>query len=1662
MAQESKPKSGGGAATTAGTTFQEDVACYFATLILAEANAEPALALPATTRLLDIVAESAQPVDDLIIRTSEGGVVLVQTKTSLSLSDKEDSDLASAFDQFVRQSIAGVEIADQTCRPLDARDRLTLAVGQRAPGTISNDLLDLLDKIRSVPDASRLADATTRLNDSEQKTLSVIRTLVQRSWSKQHSNATPSVEDELAILHSVYVLPFNFAPDGPSRVRAHDLLRSVVPDPDRSGDAWRALIEICRAFGPRRTGGDLEYFRKELERRGLALKAPRSFQADIDSLRTYTTSRIRYIERLAQLKLDDTSLKIKRPVVQALLDFATDDHCAVVGEPGAGKSGCLHDLVGVLSQKHDVVLLTADMVKASSPTELASDLRLAPPHGLVDVLAAWSGEATAFLVVDALDAARARMSLHVLCDILREVTERAPRWRIVASIREYDLRSSPEVQELFEGEPHEQYADPRFPDVRHLSIKSLTKDELDQLRPNAPRLAATFDAASASLSNLLLNPFNLSLLCKLLDQHVGQSELNAVQTQVDLLDLYWTRRAERTDDQATAAERRAVLAAAVGLMVADRELHVASSELDRLLLPAKGQHAVFSDGVLVHVSLPPSEGTESIGFAHNILFDYAVHRLWLDGMSDATIKRLSTPTNHDLLLALRPSIVMTFERLWYRSPDRKPFWDRCVALSSSREMHLVGKIIAPGVAAQEFKVTLDFEPLISQIDAPQSVLGDVLQFTVQAAVSQLEGDAARYPVVGPHAPDWMVLAERLCTRLDLHAWEVRSLLLAALRSNERLTEVQARHANAAAIACVRSGLAKGGNARLVRPALEMAIVTIAANPRQTVEAVRLVLTPEAISVGGHEWLHSVGENITLIAEYDEQLTLDFVDIAFTVSGSRDDQVPMGGRLLPMSMNKHDLLAMARHDLDKAFSRILQSNARLGTRMLIHVMTKAIEEENKRYLEPQSTFTFAFLGGEAIMRPDASHIWTAGDHNRHEDWFKVLTAFKRRLIELGEQGNAEELTTILLILRDECSRAIVWSAVLDSAAHSPSGLVQRVYELLASPSILGQIDTRKAAGDAIAKGFEFLDTAQRSAVEEAILQIPSETKEELKDYATHRRNRMLGCIPRDLIASPELQAIRDELDKAGGPPPNVPDFSISTSWGGDDQHWWLRHQGVKPEKVENRELIDLSKQLKESAKTNASKPLTVEFVAGQLPLLKAVEAAIERGRTTGAEQPLIDQVDAELIDACEHLAAAQGLKRTDEVASFIRKTLLAASASKRPEYDPKDDAQWDKGSAGWGSPSPRIDAAMGLMRLASSPDLFDDEIRQALELLAKDRVPAVRYQVLCHAGMLYRTAPALMWSGIEHCCLHEPRAGIVDHVCSNVLLRLPTTDFGRLRPLIDALSKRTRETETFDDVRRACAVFYTRASLWDGDEGASNFIADLSHRPFDRPDEANKVIDLCRGLLNIEENEQAPKRPTDVRKWAVEFLSTTVRSLRLQAEALHKKNAGKKWPEEDANQLRTIHILAHNVATEFHIGTGASRIDPSGEDDPRLPVTTAQERRVLLEECDSLFAELSDIPFVEAAYDVLQTLEFFIDAAPRKVLLWVASLVRRAEADGVQYESMAADLAVRIVERYLAEYGPLFRDDSDAREALLDVLGVFLKVGWPSATRLTHRLGEVFR
>jgi hypothetical protein len=79
-----------------------------------------------------------------------------------------------------------------------------------------------------------------------------------------------------------------------------------------------------------------------------------------------------------------------------------------------------------------------------------------------------------------------------------------------------------------------------------------------------------------------------------------------------------------------------------------------------------------------------------------------------------------------------------------------------------------------------------------------------------------------------------------------------------------------------------------------------------------------------------------------------------------------------------------------------------------------------------------------------------------------------------------------------------------------------------------------------------------------------------------------------------------------------------------------------------------------------------------------------------------------------------------------------------------------------------------------------------------------------------------------------------------------------------------------------------------------------------------------------------------------------------------------------------------------------------------------------------------------------------------------VFLRIGRIVRASQSGGYQYESLAADLIVRFIECFLAEYRHILRENEECRNVLIEILDTFVQAGWSSARRLTYRMEEIFR
>lgn len=625
-----------------------------------------------------ILFETPASVDDLLVET-DTGEVYIQAKRTLSLSAEEVSELASVAEQFVGQFRAGIREAGFR-RDLDpARDRLVLAVSEDAPATIRRDLMEVLDRGRTgaatgLP--AKLADAQKTFSDH-----------VDREW-RSATGADITDAERAAVLRVCSVAVIGDA----QRQIVDDACRDVVA----TASDERTLGELLDRWGAdasaRGTGGDAAAIRLAVSG-GVRLREPPSYARDVARLAEHSASVVRRLERFTSLATPEGRLHIARPVATTVAAAAREASLVVTGDPGAGKSAVLHDVAGELGGSGPVVVLT---VEATAVSLEALRLDLGLEHGLIDVLRNVPGERPAYLVLDALDAVRGGPAEATYKRLVEEVLE-LPGWRVVASVRTFDLKLGRHWKSLFAGRPVDaSRADPSFPNVRHVHVALLDEFESADIAARSASLAPAIRAGGEKMAALARNPFNLALVGDLLTDGIDASALAAVSTRGELLERYWDVRISDLGLPATVA-----LAGVVRRMVDDRTVEVPETRIDMAAAPTVQE--LERVGVLV------TEATRRIGFRHHILFDYAVARLLLLPDDDQALPRLSKALGAGLLIA--PSLGYWLEVV-KRTRPAGAFWALVARLTGAPDIDPIVRVEIARLAVESVGPTEHLGALI--------------------------------------------------------------------------------------------------------------------------------------------------------------------------------------------------------------------------------------------------------------------------------------------------------------------------------------------------------------------------------------------------------------------------------------------------------------------------------------------------------------------------------------------------------------------------------------------------------------------------------------------------------------------------------------------------------------------------------------------------------------------------------------------------------------------------------------------------------------------------------------------------------------------------------------------------------------------------------------
>lgn len=1670
----------GGAAAIGGFSFQSTLAAWASCGVLAEQAASSRWELAAGVYYEFIKCEAEQPLDDLMIGTSNGGHVFLQVTTNITCSNATDSKLASALEQCVRQFHAYHSIGDESWeRPLEPhRDRLVIATDSDAPQWLKTRMPVVLGRFRQDDSIPSLIDAATSQQD--RNTATVIQNHVVRVWQAE-KGATPS-SDQLRKFFSLLRLnAFDLSTTGVDRIAAMDTLRqAVLIDPAGAETTFTLLMQYCTELATQRTGATRPELQRYLQKQSppIHLNVPISFARDIDRVKSKSRRTAEQLADLAIIRVrdDQEPIKITRLAVETLSRAIIGEckKCLVVGEPGAGKSGVVHDLVNELvSQKRDVVYLAADHLAASNEEQHQSEWQL--DHTLYKVLQNWPGHEPAYLVIDALDAARSEVSAKFLRDLLQQIIHLECRWRVVVSIRKFDLRYGHALQELFAGEPiGPPRPDPEFATLRHLNVVVLRDDELEQVAHQSTELATLLTNArgvpDSALLDLLRNPFNLRLAASLIACGIPIDELTPLSSQIELLERYWAERVLYNDPECHAREE-------VCRLLCEDMAQAKSLQADASVIPSSSSAALQQlkrHGVLIEWQVTPlSEPDRNVlAFAHNVLFDFAVARALFRGTGDKVKNRMVAEPG--IVLALQPSFSLHYQHLWRVDPTRRQFWSAVLGLQTS-DIPKVGQLIGPAVCIDVATDSTDLKPLIAALDDATD------QAAAESVIAHMAGAllAKEVKLVGDNPGPWCEWLRDVSDRLsDRTAGSVRAVLIGPTRAadhragaDSEMTPTQGRLINHASRRLFEFALATPASKSWLLPNAVIGVCrTFRWNTAQSTPLLEMLLDADDIRKGQLDGLRNLVNEISALIEYTPELVAQTYRTVFAAEEPPDEQRPMWeSQIVPLVTSVRQDFQMLHYGLGEAFGEFLKVNPAVAIPVLCDVVERYAARRH-RYGNEAGTHQFSFRGTQAAYSPDASACWDDRSVHKHDAPVKMLKAFSESLDDMvSSQDGEQAFLAYLDYLAGSNRLAVVWRRILEFGAANPNPFGLLLQELVQADVVLATPDTRVQAGELLKSTYHKLDEHTRERIETTITEMPTNPLCRSSEYGERVRDRLLGCLPEEHLVTEAAKARYVEFLASGGAPSNEPDFSSSLSWGRADGDWYLEDQerrGIPIREAQNMRLREAFEPLSDFRTTFLNERPTTSNIDAIWSDMETVTELVSSADSDGVHTAIKNDAIGYLAEVCECIVLNDSALDDVDRCTFLRESLLRASTNEVPEFSEEGNESFDR-SPHWGSPSARIHAAEGLALLCRSTTPSNSDVLDAVQRLSEDRVHAVRYMVARRLGCLYSNHPTEFWKIAERFASSDESSVVLQAFVDHCLSRLPKSDGDRVLNLVETILERVGPKNGWPDVQRSALLLILRQFVRDKHLEARRILFEAISNPVDLAAELASVPGNLREPLAFGLRTPLNESEPGIRERAWEVVrSLTAATVKVwnerQAEISKKLKDDPNWTMDETtqDQQKSLYHLIDCIGNELYFASGAYDDKQSERAGGEGNAYLSEGRRAFYRNAESVVRHLLPLGLAGVSHHLVEYLHAFVDVDPEQVFLLIGDVVMAAEQGGYASESLAVDLIVKIVERYLAEYRHVLRESEQCQEMLIRVLDVF--VTWPSARKLAYRLGEIYR
>lgn len=1343
---------------------------------------------------------------------------------------------------------------------------------------------------------------------------------------------------------------------------------------------------------------------------------------------------------------------------EAFAAFAQSGSGVVIGAPGVGKTFLLkrfsEDLI-----KNDSLCLYLPIDKLGVESDVALRATLNIQDDFIDYLRKQSEGAsqTGILILDAFDAARSDNAQRFFLSLIRRsINKLEGYWTVIVSVRTYDAMKSQELLDIFPTTFH--LSPPLKYQIfgvrcRHFAIPKLSPEERDDAVQSIHHLNDLYANSSENFKELLRTPFNLWLIEKVLSQQSDVSELSTVDSDIELLGLFWKYRVAggRLSD-----ERQVLLSKVTRKMVQQRSLSVRT---DEVLEVGGGEtwHSLMTAEVLIYAT-----SEQRVTFGHNILFDYAVSVLLIENDASKLIEFLSEDSSRPLFL--RPSLSFYFTRLWHEAPNL--FWEIFWLMLSSADLHiqLFARLLSPTVVVNEIRRGDQLIPLIEALENKQEIGTEgvlrVLQANRMLRSAQID--------------TWTSFLLQISTRIRKEfAWEI------AFATNYVLELAKKYEATLFQQVCgviARNLLQWVWRERATSPqpwleslgsmwAVPLVAKTVNTAPKESELLLRGVLDLLKEPNFPIDYFFRLANEIDAVWDDNPEFVSDLYKAVFAHQELSEARTQIGGAVMPMTSTRRQDFDLSRYVLIAKFPGFLKSNPRISARTAIECLNGFVIDRHLRRYDEQLIIDierdagrFAFRGGFALYLPDGSYAWDQSHDDEPVKMADSLFSFIDKLA--NDEAQNGTLDKLLDELRDHAVAAFFWKRLLESGCRTPRVFAPHLFELCLAKPVLTGNETLQEVGSFIEVAASFFTNDQRLEIEKTIMSLAVDASEENRDQLERLRNRLIARMSAELLQTGAAKSLVQQMEQTNSVPTNDPLFSMNISFGPppgfSSEEMWMQRQGLNPKRPENQVLLNLTAPLDAFAGRWENDVPGADEVRSILN--QAEEAYKTLQASTGADEAVVESTLTR-IAGCASSMSRGVLDPNSRAYRFCREVLLTCANHPSPFPNPEADANYTH--AYW-SPAPRIEAARGLTWLAMRG--LDAELSQAIERLVSDPKPSVRFLITIDLFRLIDSSPGFFWHLANQIADTEKNgvvAGALFRTFSYVAIKHEKETVSALDKFFKRVFKGDIDVSVVSDaLTTVVGLAVARRNGW-----ALGTLDVFLHDPirWARPLRAsafNAVAFITPQRLEDPEKVVQIENAISWLSQAVEAAANGVK------EVLKTVNERAAWDEETQSQMKDVYGIIDEIVTRLYF---AAKIKGSvSVEHDETPPTHKQRGhyyyaiKPLLEQIVKFaLSKGNGVMFAPTAHYFMQLLNGVLRSDPKGVLHLAARVTESSEPTGYTLDPMATTEVVKLVEAVLADYRYDFRDGQPLQD-LMSLLDIFAKIGDAQALELVWRLDEIFR